>query len=143
MKRRLRTKDTMSHDRAEVDAEDGLDPRDVFESKNQHRGADRKTQQLCAQVAETLQQVLGEAADQSVQALQVVEVVPAPDATQLLVLTAPVVNCTDFDLEATIAALLRASGWLRRQVAAAITRKRAPLLVFRVIPGLPEKEVQS
>ena len=143
MKRHPRTKDTLSHYRAEVDADDGLDPRDFFKPQNKPRGAGRKTQQLCAQVAETLQQVLAESADPSLQALQVVEVAPAPDATQLLVLTAPVVASADFDLEATAAALLGASGWLRSQIAGAVTRKRTPQLVFRVIPGLPGGEAQS
>jgi ribosome-binding factor A len=76
-----------------------------------------------------------------VQVLQVVEVAPAPDASQLLVLLAPVVTTADFDAAATSQAVLRASGWLRSQIAAAITRKRAPQLVFRVVPGLPGKPV--
>jgi ribosome-binding factor A len=143
MERHSKAKDTLSHYRAEADSDDGLDPRDFFKSKNQPRGTGRKTQQLCAQVAETLEQVLGEASDPAVQVLQVVEVAPAPDASQLLVLLVPIVATADFDVEATSEALLRASGWLRSQVAAAITRKRAPQLVFRVIPAWPSKEVQS
>jgi ribosome-binding factor A len=142
MKRHPRTKDTLSHYRAEVDADDGLDPRDFIKSQNQPRGAGRKMQQLCAQVAETLQQVLGEATDPAIQLLQVVAVAPAPDASQLLVLLAPVVATADFDLAATTDALRIATGWLRSQVASSITRKRAPQLVFRVLPAAPRKDVQ-
>ena len=142
MKRQNRERDNLSHVRAEVDADDGLDPREFFKKENHSRGAGRKVQQLCAQVAETLQQVLGESADAVLQSLTVAEVVPAPDASQLLVLTTPSVGSEDFDADQAASALARASGWLRGEVAAAITRKRVPQLVFRVIPGLPGKEAR-
>ena len=143
MKRHSRTTDSLSLYRAEVDADDGLDSREVFKPTNQRRGAGRKTRQLCAQVAETLQQVLAESANPALQLLQVVEVAPAPDDTQLLVLTAPVVRTADFDLAGAANALHGATGWLRSQIAGAITRKRAPQLIFRVLPGRPGEEVQS
>jgi ribosome-binding factor A len=134
MKRNRASKDDLSAYRGDVDADDGLDPRYFFQKENRSRGAGRKAQQLCAQIAETLSQVFCESGDAIVQSLQVVEIKPAPDASQFLVLVAPAVGaCLSTD-EAT-EALMRASGWLRSEVTRAITRKRAPQLVFRVIPA--------
>lgn len=124
----------MSAYRADVDADDGLDPRDFFKPEHRPRGASRKAQQLGAQVAETMQQLFAESADAIVQSLQVIEVMSAPDASQLVVLAAPGIGAQCSAEEAT-AALARVSGWLRSEVARAITRKRAPRLVFRVIPA--------
>lgn len=134
MKRNTNTSDKLSSHRGEIDSDDGLDPRHFFKSKHRPRSTNRKAQQLCNQVAETLQQVFGESADAVVQSLYVVEVQPAPDASQLLVLVAPAAGaeCTD---DETTAALSRAGGWLRSEVAGAITRKRAPQLVFRLVPA--------
>jgi len=133
MKRNRQTNDQFFSYRADVDPDDGLDPRDFSKSENGRSNNNRKAQQLCAQVAQTLEQVFGESTDAVVQSLQVVEVRPAPDASQLLVLTAPAVGAACSPDEAT-QALARASGWLRSEVARAITRKRAPQLVFRVVP---------
>jgi len=139
MRRRFRSSESLSQFRAAADADDGQDPREFFKKEVSRRGQGRKTQQLCEQVSQTLQQVLGEAADVRLQMLQVAEVGPAPDASQMLVLLAPLAGC-EFDLAEAEAALLRASGWLRSEVAVAIHRKRAPSLVFRVLPaaGTPE-----
>jgi ribosome-binding factor A len=142
MKRPYRMNDRLSEFRAAADADDGHDPREFFKKDDSSHSAGRKTRQLCEQVSQTLQQVLGEAADSELQALHVVEVGPAPDASQLLVLLAPLTG-GEFDLAAAEAALARAGGWLRGEVAAAIHRKRAPSLVFRVLPAAGLPEVQS
>jgi ribosome-binding factor A len=134
MKRHPHSPDKLSTHRGQVDADDGHDPRDFFKPQHQPRRANRKAQQLCAQVADTLQHLFGESADPVVQSLEIVEVRPAPDASQLLVLVAPAVGGSCTSNEAT-AALMRAGGWLRSQVATAITRKRVPQLVFRLVPA--------
>lgn len=95
----------------------------------------RKTQQLCRQVAETLNSILsGECRDPVLQTLYVRSVVPAPDASQMLV----TVEFLDTDLtissDEVLRRLQRTMGFLRSQVAAAITRKRAPSLLFHVFP---------
>jgi len=141
MKRQFRSSDRLSQFRAAADADDGQDPRDFFKKETAARGQGRKTQQLCEQVSQTLQQVLGEAADTRLQVLQVAEVGPAPDASQLLVLLAPLAGC-EFDLAEAEAALARSGGWLRSEVATAIHRKRAPSLIFRVLPATGSSEVQ-
>jgi ribosome-binding factor A len=118
---------------AEISPEDGMDPRD-FARKDRPRKGDRKVRQLCSQVAETLSLVLsGECADDLLQSLHVVAVDPAPDASQLLVTVGAGCPGEMIDSDAALARLARMAGKLRCEVAAAITRKRAPKLVFRVL----------
>jgi ribosome-binding factor A len=96
-------------------------------------GLDRKAIQLCHQVAETLEEVLAECGDSVLQDLRVVDVEPAPDASRLLVTVA--VDGSLLDRQDRVRVhehLVRASGHLRSEVASAITRKRAPVLVYRL-----------
>lgn len=126
---------------AEIREDDGIDPREFFRHKRSHRKADRKTLQLCAQVADTLNVLLPDCHDELLQMLQVASVVPAPDATQMLVTVFPAVQTdSDFDSQKVLEQLTRAAGHLRSEVAAAITRKRAPSLLFEVASSLPGKE---
>jgi ribosome-binding factor A len=104
-------------------------------SSHRRQGAGRKTLQLCSQVADTLSYVLsGECDDELLRDLQVMSVVPAPDASQLLVTVYPVV-ATDATFDAALVRqrLLAAVGRLRSEVAASITRKKAPKLLFQVV----------
>jgi ribosome-binding factor A len=143
MTRNRRMKDSLSTFRASVDADDGADPRDFFKKESSTTQSGRKSAQLCAQVTDTLTQILGgECADDVLQTLQLIEVSPAPDSTQFLVLVAPVSAEAVLDSQIVLDALHRASGWLRAEIAAAITRKRAPGLVFRYLPGPVSGEVQ-
>src|SRR5262245_33648812 len=90
-------------------------------------GGDRKLRQLCRQVADTLGLVLsGECNDDVLRSLHVVAVTPAPDAAQLLVLVAPALAEDRLDPADVLTRLAASSGRLRYEVAAAITRKRAP-----------------
>jgi ribosome-binding factor A len=115
---------------AEVYPEDGVDPR-VLARKYQERKPARKTRQLCSQVADTLGDVLaGQGGDDVLRSLFVVSVVPAPDASRLLV-TVGALPGEGLDPAQVIEHLERASARLRCEVAAAITRKRAPTLVYR------------
>jgi len=84
-------------------------------------------------VAVTLEEVLAECGDVVLQALRVLDVEPAPDASRLLV-TVAVDGTADDTLDAGNVHdhLVRASGHLRSEVASAITRKRAPVLVYRL-----------
>ena len=97
----------------------------------------RKARQLGRQVAETLDAVLaGDTRDDLLRGLRVVSVVPAPDTSRLLVTVEPLPQADQVDPAALLARLEHASGWLRTEVASAVTRKRAPLLTFRV--ALPD-----
>jgi ribosome-binding factor A len=102
--------------------------------KSQYQtGLDRKALQLCHQVAETLEEVLAECGDSYLQGLRVLDVEPAPDASRLLVtLAVDGLLDEDLDLDRVHDHLARASGHLRSEVATAITRKRAPVLVYRL-----------
>jgi ribosome-binding factor A len=98
-----------------------------------------KTQQLCSQVAETLDQVLGgECGDDVLRALRVVAVRPAPDAGQLLVTVTTVLPDEPLRPADVQSRLECAAGRLRSLIAGAITRKRAPKLQFQFVsPPVP------
>lgn len=114
-------------------SDDGIDPRKYFQDPVDRARDDRKTRQLSRQVAHALQLALaGECGDARLQALEVVAVEPAPDASRLRV----VLRSFDPQVEiATLTACVAAvAGRLRTATAAAIRRRRAPDLVFLVVP---------
>jgi ribosome-binding factor A len=118
----------------EVYPEDGVDPRETARLGRPRKKGDRKARQLCAQVAETLSLVLsGECGDELLQSLQVVAVDPAPDASQLMVTLRAGLPGETIDPNEVMVRLAAISGKLRCDVAAAITRKRAPKLLFQVL----------
>jgi ribosome-binding factor A len=115
----------------DVGPDDGIDPREFKKSRAKEvRKTDRrKTLQLCGQMARTIQLCLGAAADDVLRRVVVDGVEPCPDASRLRV----VVTCNaaaDLSAADVLGRLERASGWLRSEVAVAITRKRAPGLAF-------------
>jgi ribosome-binding factor A len=124
--------------RAEVQAscsdpgpEDGLDPR-TWLRPERPQVKNRKALQLCSQVMRTLQLVLaGECGDDWLRELSVTAVEPAPHAGRLVV-TLALLDDRIAPAEA-LARLHRAGGKLRSEVAAAIHRRKAPLLVFRMV----------
>jgi ribosome-binding factor A len=100
------------------------------------RPHDRKTMQLCRQVADTLGLVLsGECDDDVLRSLQVVAVTPAPDASQLLVIVAPAIAGEMLDPADVLSRLASCAGRLRCEVAAAISRRRTPRLAFQFVSG--------
>jgi ribosome-binding factor A len=111
--------------------DDGV-PVDPFTSGDTKEG--RKAKQLCRQVAETLDMILsGECHDETLQSLHVLSVVPAPNASRLLVIARADLPEEQFDRDAIMAQLDAQSGRLRAEIAASIHRKRTPLLTFHVI----------
>ena len=144
MKRKFCKDNSLDRFRAEVHEDDGQDPRYFFRKEIEPTKTGRKAMQLCAQVADTLRQLFSyETSDEILQSLEVLDVSPAPNAAQLLVTLAPAVGVGALDEQQVQAALVRAGGWLRSEIAAAITRKRVPRLSFRVLPAMPETEVRS
>ncbi len=117
---------------AEVHPDDGIDPRESARGHS-HKKTNRHARQLCRQVAETLGGVLASDNDDVLRNLQVVAVVPAPDASRLLVTVGAPPGFGNVNPADVLARLGRASGKLRCEVAAAITRKKAPVLVYRVL----------
>jgi ribosome-binding factor A len=119
---------------AEVHPDDGSDPRVFFRKEGSQAKIRHKARQLSRQVLEVLDSLLADHhGDDVLQDLAVVDVEPAPDAARLLVTVTPRVSDNPPDPSLILASLDRAAGWLRAEVAAAITRKRAPLLVYRVV----------
>ena len=119
---------------AEVHPDDGSDPRVFFRKEGSSAKPRHKARQLCRQVAETVDDLLaGSSREDALSDLAVVAVEPAPDAARLLVTVTPRPSATPTDPATILASLDRAAGWLRAEVAGAITRKRAPLLVYRVV----------
>lgn len=118
--------------------EDDADPSLFFGSRHPKRKTDRKARQLCSQVADTLSYVLGgECDDDVLRNLLVVAVDPAPDSSQLAVTVRQDPPVGAISPSEVLARLTAASGKLRAAVAAAITRKRAPKLLFCIQPALP------
>lgn len=119
-----------------INEDDGISPHELKERHANSRQANRKARQLCQQVAETLSLVLsGEFDDEQLQSLLVTSVEPAPNASQLLVTVQTDRPCDHELANELLTKLESVSGRLRCDVAAAITRKRAPRLVFRVTSG--------
>jgi ribosome-binding factor A len=117
----------------QLSEDDAVDPRDFFTPAKPRGGPDRKTLQLCSQVAETLAMVLaGEFDDELLQELQVESVTPAPNASQLAVTLRAPYLLDDARAQEIRRRLDRAAGRLRCEVAAAITRRRTPKLVFHL-----------
>mgnify|MGYP003627803933 CR=1 FL=1 len=123
----------------EIQGDDGLDPRRFYDSQSRVSSKrDRKAQQLCRQVEQTLSLVLsGDFADELLQSLLVESVVPAPNASQLLVtVSAEGSGGNAVENGFILQKLENVSGRLRAEVAAAITRKKTPRLMFQVVSRL-------
>lgn len=103
---------------------------------------DRKDLQLCRQVADTLSLVLGDCGDDCLRDLHVVRVVPAPDASQLLVIVGSPPGETPAAPREVLERLQAHAAAFRAEVARAITRKRAPSLLFEYLASAPGEEVR-
>ena len=123
----------------EVHPDDGADPRYFFRKDGDRKPGRRKAEQLAKQVGAILDSLLaGATADPVLNGLTVVAVEPAPDAATLLVTVTRTEGAEVTSPAAILAHLGRAAGWLRSEVATAITRKRAPMLVYRVVELRPD-----
>lgn len=118
---------------------------DELLSDPRRRKERHKDQQLCRQVSQTLSLALAGCGDALLRDLYIADVVPAPDAGRLLVSVYPMTGLisTESDqprdvmsaeqMSQILGRLEAAAPMLRREVASAITRKRAPELLFRVV----------
>lgn len=128
--RRISRKDLLSS-AANIGPGDGLDPR--YDRPEGSRSPGRKTLQLCGQVMETLNGVLAEQADDVLRDLTVVGVAPAGGG-RLLVRVTPAPSAADIEPAVLLETLARAHGLLRSEVASSINRRKAPDLIFEVLP---------
>ena len=128
MSRRRRTKDDPSRLAADRGAEDGGDPREFHARPwNAPRQARRKGRQLCGQIQDALLIALASSADEVLQNLTLVSVESAPHTGRLRV------RVGAENRAMARAALARATGYLRCEVAAVICRRAVPELVFEVV----------
>lgn len=96
---------------------------------------DRKDLQLCRQVFDALTYALAEIDDPIVDDLVLASVVPAPSSSRVQVTLVP--SRDDIDVDAALAAVREYRDELREEVAAEVTRRRVPELVFRI--GRPDE----
>jgi len=126
----------------EIHEDDGVDPREFFKPKRNYEKQDRKAKQLCRQVAETLSLAIsGDCHDETWQSLHVLAVEPAPDSSRLLVTVCADAPQEQFDRQSILDLLSEQMGRLRCEIAATITRKRVPNLMFHVISSTESEEV--
>lgn len=114
-------------------AQDSTDP-DIFFGDSRRKQNRRKDFQLCGQVRQAITAALSaELDDPLLSELWVVQVEPAPTASQLRVWVALAEGSPlSASPELILARLARVEGVLRGEVAAAIHRKRVPTLSYAV-----------
>ena len=124
--------------------DDGLDARMFRTTKTERSRSDQtKCRRLCQQVARTLNLLLPESADERVGELNVVSVVPGET---LSVLTVEIAVPPGMDRDSRVVlleSLRQQEGWLRFEIAARISRKRVPRLVFEFVAANTEGKIND
>ena len=113
--------------------DDCVDPKEYFKPDRKQAKANKKAKQLCRQAAQTLDMVLGDCDDETMQSLTIGSVQPAPDSSRLLVTIIADVPQAEFDREQIQLQLKEQTGRLRAEVGRSISRKRVPSLSFVVL----------
>src|SRR5437016_3701278 len=109
----------------------GADP-EIYFGDFRREKPEHHTFALCKQVMRALSLILGgEVGDEVIQSLMVLEVSPAPNAGRLAVMLGV---RGAVDVPVVLARLEALRGFLRTRVAESITRKRAPELMFLIVP---------
>ena len=90
----------------------------------------RKDLQLCRQVFDALTYALAELNDPIIDDLVLASVVPAPSAARVQVTLVP--SHDNVDPEDALSRVREVADESREEIAAEVTRKRAPELVFRI-----------
>jgi ribosome-binding factor A len=122
----------------ELGPDDGVDPRRIRRGRRK-RKKDGKARQVSRQAEVTVELTLGALLDDALQGLRVVRVEPAPDSRRLLVVLGPRDGSAEMTEDEAAAAVRKVEGRLRREVARALHRKRAPSLAFGFV-GMREGE---
>jgi ribosome-binding factor A len=89
-----------------------------------------KDLQLCRQVLDALMYALAELDDPIIDELVLTSVDPAPSAARMQVTLSPA--CEGIDRDEALARLRDVTPELREEVAAEISRRRVPELIFRI-----------
>lgn len=91
---------------------------------------DHKVFQVCRQVYDVLSLALAEIDDPLIDDLILARVTPAPNASRVVVILVPA--RADIDSTEALSRLEEFAADLREEVAAEVSRRRAPELVFRI-----------
>ena len=94
-----------------------------------------KDLQVCRQVFDALTYALAELDDPLIDELVLTSVMPAPSAARVVVTLVPAHD--QLDCDAALTRLHAAVAELREEVAAEVSRRRVPELVFRIEPRQP------
>lgn len=140
MKMRKHRPDALRALCARLEEDDGVRPqRRPEQTRNQ--APTRKDRQLCKQVLRALSlAVLAESGSTLLRDLAFVAAEPAPDASRLRITVDASGVLGRAGAAEVRAELARATGFLRSQAAAAISRKRVPELTFVLAAGDAQKE---
>lgn len=103
---------------------------DVAEPSLSAVAGSSRERQLCREAREALGLALAGLSDAVWLDVELIAVEPAPDASRLAVVLA---LADDVDADVVTRKLERVGGYLRAELAAAIQRKRVPLLTFRLV----------
>ena len=118
-----------------INEDDLIDPRDYFKPQRNESRNQVKTQQLCRQVEQTLEMVINDCdPDSMVASMRVSAVIPAPDCSRMLVTLIVDIALEQFDMNQAMEDLVEQKSRLRSEVARSISRKRAPLLIYNLLP---------
>lgn len=108
----------------------------AYFSDSRNKKRQTRALQLCKQVQRIVSCCLsGEYGDEILQSLFVESVVPAPDASRLMINVYPSPLMRKAGLEEILDRLSVVRPALRHEVARVVTRKRVPELVFNVVRG--------
>ena len=105
-----------------------------MKSHRNHGSSDRKAAQLCAQVRRALDYGISEALSDSPIDAYILDVVPAPNTSHMIVLVQPAAEADAEAVRDLEDELQRHAGLLRTTVAESINRRKTPTLSFRVVP---------
>lgn len=127
-----------------ISEDDGQDPRKLSESKTTRKSNDEyRHERLCRQVARTLELVLPESLAEPIRDLKIDRVVRGRNTSVLKVKIAEP-KWADRSQQTELMDLVKSQeGWLRSEVAAAITRKRVPRLSFEFTESVIDAEEAS
>ena len=138
-----RVRESLSAHCGQLGADDGVDPNEFFKASSFQTKSNKKAIQLCHQVGCCLSLVMGDCDDPIVQSLSVVNVMPAPDSSRLLVVLEADDAPQAMDRDQVLVRVNLQLPRLRSEVARWIHRKRVPNLIVQVVPRQTLMEGES
>ncbi len=122
----------------EMHEDDGIDPRILRRNADRIKNSHQE-HRLCKQISDVISVLFsGVCSDERLCMLGVESVKPAPDISCLCITVFPLYSTPQPDPEEIMLLLKTAKSFLRKEVAAEISRRRVPDFTFRVIID-PEK----